>query len=119
MERMADRIKRLRLENKMTQEELGNVIGVQKSAIRKYESGAVQNIKRTSIKKMADCFGVSPSYLLGYEDLDSAADEQEETPEEKRMNELFKSVPRENQKELLDLIETALKMSGLKKKEEK
>lgn len=119
MERMADRIKRLRLENKMTQEELGNVIGVQKSAIRKYESGAVQNIKRTSIKKMADCFGVSPSYLLGYEDSDFVAEEREETPEEKRMNELFKSVPRENQKELLDLIETALKMSGLKKKEDK
>jgi transcriptional regulator with XRE-family HTH domain len=117
MERMADRIKRLRLENKMTQEELGNVIGVQKSAIRKYESGAVQNIKRTSIKKMADCFGVSPSYLLGYEDSEDVAEEQEETPEEKRMNELFKSVPKENQKELLDLIETALKMSGLKKKE--
>ena len=28
----------------------------------------VQNIKRSSIKKLADFFGVSPSYLLGYED---------------------------------------------------
>lgn len=118
MERMADRIKRLRIKNGMTQEELGNVIGVQKSAIRKYESGAVQNIKRTSIKKMADCFGVSPSYLLGYEDSDFDTNDHEETPEEKKMYELFKSVPRENQKELLDLIETALKMSGLMKKEE-
>ena len=68
MEQMADRIKRLRLQHGLTQEELGNIIGVQKSAIRKYESGAVQNIKRTSIKKLADYFGVSPSYLLGYED---------------------------------------------------
>lgn len=118
MEQMADRIKRLRIKNGMTQEELGNVIGVQKSAIRKYESGAVQNIKRTSIKKMADCFGVSPSYLLGYEDSDFDINDHEETPEEKKMYELFKSVPRENQKELLDLIETALKMSGLMKKEE-
>lgn len=65
---MGDIIKRLRLEKGITQEELGRVIGVQKSAIRKYESGLVQNIKRSSIKKMADYFGVSPSYLLGYEE---------------------------------------------------
>ena len=28
----------------------------------------VENIKRSSIKKLADYFGVSPSFLLGYED---------------------------------------------------
>lgn len=65
---MGDIIRRLRIERGMTQEELGKVIGVQKSAIRKYESGAVENIKRSSIKKMADLFGVSPSYILGYEE---------------------------------------------------
>ena len=40
------------------------------------------------------------------------------TEEEKAMHQLFQSVPQENQKELLALIETALKMSGLMKKEE-
>ena len=50
----------------MTQEELGNVIGVQKSAIRKYESGMVENIPRSSIQKMAELFGVRPSYLMGF-----------------------------------------------------
>lgn len=68
MDNMGEIIKTLRIHKGITQEELGKVIGVQKSAIRKYESGLVQNIKRTSIKKMADYFGVSPSYLLGYED---------------------------------------------------
>jgi repressor LexA len=52
----------------MTQEELGAKIGVQKSAIRKYESGLVENIPRASIKKMADIFNVKPSYLMGFED---------------------------------------------------
>ena len=64
---MGEIIKQLRLHKGITQEELGKVIGVQKSAIRKYESGMVENIKRSSIKKMADYFGVSPSFLLGYE----------------------------------------------------
>lgn len=62
---MGDIIKQLRTEKGITQEELGKIIGVQKSAIRKYESGMVQNIKRTSIQKLSDYFGVSPSYLLG------------------------------------------------------
>lgn len=65
---MAENIKYLRLKHGLTQEQLGEVIGVQKSAIRKYESGMVENIPRSSIKKMADLFGVSPSYLMGWEE---------------------------------------------------
>jgi transcriptional regulator with XRE-family HTH domain len=65
---MAERIRTLRLKQGLTQEELGKVIGVQKSAIRKYESGMVENIPRSSIKKMADHFGVTPSYLMGWDD---------------------------------------------------
>ena len=65
---MSDRIRQLRLEKGVTQEELGKVIGVQRSAIRKYESGMVENLKRSSIQKLADYFGVAPSYLLCLED---------------------------------------------------
>lgn len=65
---MGDRIKFLREQCEMTQEELGEKIGVQKSAIRKYEKGSVENIKRSSIKIMADLFGVSPCYLMGWDE---------------------------------------------------
>ena len=65
---MGDRIKQLREKNGMTQEELGEYLGVQKSAIRKYEKGSVENIKRTSIKKMADLFKVSPAYLMCFDE---------------------------------------------------
>lgn len=58
-------IKKLRKEKNLTQEQLGNIIGVQKSAIAKYEKGRVENLKRASIEKLAAYFGVSPSYLLG------------------------------------------------------
>ena len=60
--KMGDIIKQLRLQHNMTQEELGKHIGVQKSAIRKYESGLVENMKRTSIQKMADLFNVHPGH---------------------------------------------------------
>ncbi len=58
-------IKMLRKSRGLTQEELGNIIGVQKSAIAKYEKGRVENLKRASIEKLANYFGVSPSYILG------------------------------------------------------
>ena len=66
--KMGDVIKKLREEKGITQEQLGEVIGVQKSAIRKYEKGEVENIKRSSIQKMAEYFGVTPCYLMGWEE---------------------------------------------------
>ena len=65
---MGERIKYLRESVGMTQDELGEKIGVQKSAIVKYEKGKVENIKRSSIKTMADIFGVSPCYLMGFDE---------------------------------------------------
>lgn len=68
---MGERIKQLRIANGLTQEELGKYLGVQKSAIRKYEKGAVKNIKRTSIEIMSNLFKVSPSYLMCIEETKS------------------------------------------------
>ena len=51
---MADKIKERRIAMGLTQEELGQKLGVQKSAIAKYENGRVKNIKRSVILKMAE-----------------------------------------------------------------
>lgn len=61
-------LKKLRLEKQATQEEVGKVIGVSKATIMKYEKGIVYNMKRSSIAKLADYFGVSPTYLMGLEE---------------------------------------------------
>lgn len=61
-------IKMLRKERGLTQEQLGDIIGVQKSAIAKYESGRVENLKRHSIEKLAKFFDVTPSFLLGIDE---------------------------------------------------
>lgn len=63
-----ERIKTLRKENNLTQEELGAKIGVQKAAIQKYEKGTVKNIKRDSLIKLAQCLDTTPEYLLGWEE---------------------------------------------------
>ena len=65
---MATRIKERRLAMDYTQEELASKLGLQKSAIAKYENGRVENIKRSIIQKMASILECSPSYLMGWED---------------------------------------------------
>jgi transcriptional regulator with XRE-family HTH domain len=59
-------IKELRKAKGLTQEQLGELIGVQKSAIAKYENDRIPNLKRQTIEKMAELFNVRPSYIMGF-----------------------------------------------------
>lgn len=72
-----DRIKQLRIEKHMSQEELGEKVGVQKAAINKYETGLVVNLKRSTIAKLAAALDVTPAYLMGWEDTEPAPEPQE------------------------------------------
>lgn len=65
---MAERIKERRLQMAYTQEELAQKLGLQKSAIAKYENGRVENIKRSVIADMANILECSPSYLMGWDE---------------------------------------------------
>ena len=65
---MAERIKERRKIMGYTQTELGEKIGLQASAIAKYENGRVENIKRSIISNMAKVLDCSPSYLMGLDD---------------------------------------------------
>ena len=66
---IGERIKYLRLLADMSQEELGNRVGVQRAAINKYEKGSVTNIPIATIEKMASVFDVSPTYIVGWDDI--------------------------------------------------
>lgn len=61
---IGDKIRIARINKGMTQEELGKALGVQKSAIAKYEKGRVVNIKRTTLKSLSDILGIAPSELI-------------------------------------------------------
>lgn len=64
---MGEKIKKLREEQHLTLEELGNKIGVGKSTVRKWENGIIANMRRDKIAKIADALGCSPSYLMGWD----------------------------------------------------
>lgn len=61
---VGQKIKKARLERGLTQQELGNMVGVQKSAIAKYENGRVVNIKRSTLQKIASALEIRPSELM-------------------------------------------------------
>lgn len=64
---MGQLIHELRLKKDLTLEELGDLVGVGKSTVRKWENGMIENMKRDKISKLADALGVSPAYLMGWD----------------------------------------------------
>lgn len=72
MDNMGMLIKKLRTEQGMTLEDLGNKVGVGKSTVRKWENGVIANMRRDKIAKVAAALNVSPAYLMGWEDNDQA-----------------------------------------------
>ena len=66
----AKRIKSLRIEKKMTQQELGNIVGLTSTGVSYWESGkAVPNFE--TMTKLSNYFGVSIDYLTGKGELDN------------------------------------------------
>lgn len=57
-------IKELRKSKNLTQEQLGDILGVKKVTIQKYENGSIKNLKQITISKLAETFDVNPSIFL-------------------------------------------------------
>lgn len=64
MTTFGQRLKELRVEKKITQEQLGKIIGVTKASISGYETGT-REPDQESTKKLAKLFDVSTDYILG------------------------------------------------------
>lgn len=90
---IGDRIKKSREENKMTQEELAKYISSTKQTIYKYENNIITNIPSDKVESIAKALGISPSYLMGWEEIHTIAahhDGDEWTDEERKAIEDFK-----------------------------
>lgn len=83
---IAENIKRLRREKKMTQQELADKINVQRTSISKYEKG-VTTPSLSQLKKIADVFNVDVNELFGNENIHvKIGYTPEEEEEEKRLS---------------------------------
>lgn len=73
---MGERIKALREEKKMSQEELGKLCGVNRAAVNKWETGQVENIKRSTIQKLSEIFNKTPCFIMCFDEDNKASTEQ-------------------------------------------
>ena len=64
MKEFSEILKELRVNNNLTQEALGEIVHVSRSAIAKYENGRVVNIKRSTLQKLAKALDLRGSDLI-------------------------------------------------------
>lgn len=61
---IGEKIRKRRKELDMTMEDLGQAVGVGRSAINKYEKNMIKDMKESTIRSLARALNVSPIYLL-------------------------------------------------------
>ena len=62
------KIKKLRADKEMTLEQVADIVGVGKSTVRKWETGMIANLRRDKIASLAKALGITPAYLMGWEE---------------------------------------------------
>lgn len=110
MDNIGQLIKQARIAKGLTQEELGKLVGVQKSAIAKYENGRVVNIKRSTLQGLAKALDLKGADLIDEEikkDPDAAAKNAADILRDQDLMEiiyLYKSLNEDKKKQVKDFI---------------
>lgn len=103
---MGEYIKFLRTQKGWSQDELGKMVGVNRAAVNKWETGTVENIKRSTIRDLARVFGVSPCDLMQW---DNEANLQK-VQQEVNVAELFEEA---YGKEALEVVSMFLQLDSI------
>ena len=112
---MGEYIKKLRTDRGWSQEELGKKVGVNRAAVNKWETGTVENIKRTTIKRLSEVFGVTPCELMCWND-EPKPEPVVLDPEEQRLVEQFKHLDDVDRQRLLERLSTMLEAEKYEKR---
>jgi transcriptional regulator with XRE-family HTH domain len=105
----SERIKALIEQSQKSYQELERITGIKKSSLQRYASGVTTKIPLDVIEKLSITFNVSQEYLMGWDDeVKKIPAEENLSDGEKVLLELFRQVPEEDQRMLLDMIKVAL-----------
>ena len=117
---MGERIRFYRNKQGLTMEQLGEMLGVRRAAVMKYEDGSVENIKRSTIKRMAEIFGVSPCYLMWGEETETTVTQLPKglTDTERQLLAAFRALNADGQKFVLSTVEMCSNNPSMKKDSE-
>ena len=112
MNNLGSKIYELRKQNNMTLEEVGEIVGVGKSTVRKWETGEIANMRRDKIAKLAEALHTTPAYLMGWnegEEKSVPVSEDALSNDEKLWLELFRQIPSESRPLVQSMIKAAIK----------
>lgn len=65
---LGTKLKTLRENKKLTLDEVAEKVGTTRQTLFKYENGIVTNIPSNKLEDLAGFYGVSPAYLMGWDD---------------------------------------------------
>jgi len=68
-ETIGERLRNLRDKKGYTLEKAGSLVGITKQTLYKYENGIITNIPSDKIEQLAKIYNVSPTYIMGWEDM--------------------------------------------------
>jgi transcriptional regulator with XRE-family HTH domain len=117
LKEIGERIRQKRNQLGITQDALAQMAGyTSRSSINKIEKGLV-DLPQSKLVEIADALLMPPSFLLGWDDDEDIADDDQITPEptlteaEQALLDLFRCVPAEQQEIVLAMIRAAVKKS--------
>lgn len=102
---IGERLKKLRTEKDYTLEYVGKLVGVSKQTLYKYENGIVTNIPANKIKSLANLYGTTPSYLMGWDE-----SVPEPTKSEKKLFETYMRAKESDRAVIKSLVEAIDKL---------
>lgn len=74
------KLKNRRLELALTLEEVGNIVGVSKSTVMKWETGDIENMRRDKIALLAKALNVPVLWVMGIEEGDTVSFKTKKVP---------------------------------------
>lgn len=98
-----DRLRSLREQKKLTQEELARLLDTKRQTISKYEKGIVTNIPSDRIEALAKILDTTPEYILGWEE-EKPAEDDGLTDSQRKLIDFAKAVPEDKAEMILRVM---------------
>lgn len=98
---MESLLKTRRLEKRMTLEQVGDIIGVGKSTVRKWENGMIENMGRDKIVALSKALDISPLDILGI-------DKQQESTTKQILDSVFSKLEEPRQDKVVAYAKSEL-----------
>lgn len=109
LKEISNRLKKAMVDSGLSFGEVSNITGIPKSAIHRYVTGNTPKIPITRLEQLAEVFGVSAAYLMGWEEPTDKTEQQTDDELDKEIIEGYSRLDDDGKKIVSDLIYSILK----------